>query len=345
MDGTATFPARGLRASRLVALIAGALLAATVGFTVDAAPPSGGSTGPACVNRGTCQLRFANQPNTTQTGATIKAGYDSTGDPVRVEIYDPNTGSVVRTNAQVTLSRSYYPSGGTLSGGGPVNAVNGVATFSSLSLSIAGAYRLRAASAAATNTPITSLFMVADVVEACANSGCTFSQTQGQNSYIVDPATGTAGATFVSALNIAGLKISCDFSPFNYPDSRQPNSAWFVYDDGTAGSAKTVKIRINKQIVQQTSENGASFYRVCYSSPDRFTDRNGNLAPVDPWTTPDGDGKVGPSVYFGATWYTGLLPDCADVANVAPCVVSWSGTQGGDRLGVFITPPGDPGYR
>jgi hypothetical protein len=336
MHSSSRYPARGLTAPRLIALVLGTLLAGTVALSADAAT---------CVTTGSCLLRFVNQPNTTQTGAIIKSGYDSTGDAIRVEIYNPTTGLVVSTNAQVTLTRSYYPGGGTLSGGGPVSAVNGVATFPSLSLNHSGAYRLQASSSAASNTPITNLFVIADVVEACSGVDCSFKQTQGKNSYKIDPATGTQGAAFVASLNLGGLKISCDFSPYSYPDSRQPNSVWYVYDDGTVGSVKTVTITIDKQIVQETAENGASFYRVCYTSPIRFTDRNGQPAPADPWTTPDGNGAVGPSTYFGTTWYTGLLPDCKAVSNVAPCVVSWSGSKGGNRLGVFITPPGDPGYR
>jgi hypothetical protein len=332
MDSMSIHRPRRSAASRLFAPVAaGVLLAATVGFSAEAARP--------------LELRLANQPNTTQTGGIIKSGYDSTGDSIKVEIINPATNAVVDTNAQVTLSRYYYPSGGTVSGGGPVTAVHGVATFPNLSINVAGAYKLRATSPAASNAPITNLFMVADVVETCANPSCSFTSTQGGSSYLVDPNTGTAGATYVAALNIAGLKISCDFSPYNYPDSRQPNGVWFVYDDGTAGSIKTVQVVISKDVVQVTPENGASFYRFCYSSPNRFTDRNGNLAPPDPWTTPDGNGNVGPSTYLGATWYTCLLPDCNGQAQVPPCVVSWKGTNNGDRVGTFIAPSGDPVYR
>ncbi len=278
-------------------------------------------------------LRFAsgNQPNTTQTSNIIKAGPDSTGDYVKVEIVDSG-GNVVDTNAQVTLARYFFPSGGTLTGGGPVAASHGVASFPSLSINRAGAYKLQASSPVASNMPISDLFMVADTVETCSGADCTFNETQGQNSYGLDPTTGTIGATYAAALNMTGLTISCQ-ATYGYPDSRQPNSVWFNY---SGGSAKTVTIVIDKRIVQATAENGASFYRVCFTSPDRFRDRLGNLAPRDPAVT----------AFFGGTtsWYTGLLPDCSDVNNVAPCVISWTGTQGGDRLGTFIAPPGDPGY-
>jgi len=292
-----------------------------------------------------CSLRFANQPNTTKTGNTIKSGYDSTGDAIQVEIYDPGTGNVVDSSAQVALALYYNPAGGNLSGGAATAASHGVATFASLSINKAGAYRLQASSAAASNAPISNLFMVADAVETCASAACNFTQTQGQNAYNLDPTTGTSGATYVGALNLSGLKISCQFAPYNYLDSRQPNSVWFNYEDGTTQSEKIITILIDKKSVQATSNNGTSFYRVCFSSPLPFKDRDGSWAPSDPWLTPDIDGNVGPSTYFGTTWYTGLLPDCSAVNDVAPCVISWTGSQGGDRIGTFRAPPGDPIYR
>ena len=103
-------------------------------------------------------------------------------------------------------------------------------------------------------------------------------------------------------------------------------------------------IFIEKEFVQITSDNGTSKYRICYSSPVRFKDRTGSLAQPDPWSTPDEDGAVGPSVYFGTTWFTGLLPDCAKKNPVAPCSLGWTGT-GGNRTGTFLTPGGDPSYR
>ena len=298
------------------------------------------------VSGSACQLRFANQPNTTATGNTIKTGYDSTGNPIKVEIFDPITQQVVDSNANVTLSLSYKPSGGSLSGGGATAAVAGVATFSGLSINIAGPYKLRASSPAASNTPDSNQFMVSDSVDTCQGTGCTFEENQAANTYTLTPKNGSSGAQYVATLNLPGLKISCQFDPYNYSDARQPNTVWYTYSDGSTASLKTNVIVIDKDIVQVTPENGSSKYRVCYSSPVRFKDRLGNDAPPDPFTTPDGDGNVGPSTYFGQTWYTGLLPDCGTKkVPPAPCVVSWTGDSAGNRVGTFVTPPGDPSYR
>ncbi len=295
------------------------------------------------VSASACLLRFANQPKTTETGAPIRAGYDSSGDPVTVEIYDPGTGLVVDSDAAVTLTLDRNPAGGTLTGG-VVNAVDGVATFPALSVNTPGPYTLKASSPAASNTPISDLFMVSDTVTECEGTGCSFMQEGGPHTYTTTPQNGTTGADYATSLNLPGLRISCDFGPFDYPDSRQPNAVWYIYDDGNARSEKTNVIVIDKDWVQITPENGTSKYRVCYTSPERFTDRTGNPAQPDPgaWNTSAPE-TIGPSEYFGTTWYTGLLPDCGK-KPVAPCVLSWTGT-GGDRIGTFLTPAGDPGFR
>lgn len=284
-----------------------------------------------------CLLRFGNQPNTTRTGAIVTDGFDSTGSAIRVEIYDPGTGLTVDSDASVTLAPDANPAGGTLTGG-VVDASAGVATFPALSVDTRGSYTLKASSPAASNTPVSNRFMVSDTIETCAGTGCSFTLPEGQNSYTTTPKKGASGATFVASLNLPGLRISCDFGPFDYPDARQPNAVWYVYDDGNALSVKTNRIVIDKAIVQATPENGASKYRVCFTAPEPFMDRTGALAPVDPWTD-------GPTTYFGETWYTGLLPDCANKNPVAPCVLSWTGDSSGNRVGTFLTPPGDPGYK
>ncbi len=296
--------------------------------------PAGPAPSTAVTGTATCLLRFADQPGTTQTGQLIRSGFDSTGASISVEIYDPTTGLTVDSSASVTLAQ--VPDQGTLTGA-TETASAGVATFSTLSLDLAGRYVLRASSPAAGNTPNSDAFMVADTIEECTSADCSFEQTLDESSYTTTPNRIKAGATFVSSLNLPGLVISCAGAPYNYPDSRQPNTVWYEYDDGGT-SAKTNLIVIDKLTVQQTPENGASAYRVCYSSPDRFTDRLGNPAPEDQAVTD----------YFGGTttWYTGLLPDCGNKKKPQlPCVVNWTGDSGGARLGTFLTPPGDPVYR
>ena len=76
-------------------------------------------------------LTFTVQPTSTLSGATIAP-------PVQVAIVDTFGGIVTGSTAAVTIAIGTNPGGGTLSGTTTVNAVNGVATFSNLSISGAG---------------------------------------------------------------------------------------------------------------------------------------------------------------------------------------------------------------
>lgn len=281
-------------------------------------------------------LRFVNQPRTTGTGRPTRDGHDSTGEEIRVEIYDPATNRTVDTDADVILTMGLGSARGKLIGG-TAKAVAGVATFPDLSIDTPGLYTLQASSAADSDTPLSDGFMVADTVATCDGPGCSFTETREPHTYTATPEQGSAGARWASSVNLPGVRISCDFAPFDYPDERQPNAIWYSYDDGDTRSPKTIVIVIDKAIVDQTTDNGTSDYRVCYSSPVPFTDRTGELAKPDPWDD-------GPSAYFGTTWFTGLLPDCDPNDPVAPCVLGWT-DDGGNRVGTFLAPPGDPSFR
>lgn len=85
------------------------------------------------------KLAVSQQPATATAGAAFT---------VKVEIRDAN-GHIMRTSsAAVTVSIESGPAGATLGGSSTVAAVNGVATFSTLTLSNAGTYVLRATSGA-----------------------------------------------------------------------------------------------------------------------------------------------------------------------------------------------------
>ena len=281
-------------------------------------------------------LRFVNQPRTTRTGRPTRDGHDSTGEEIRVEIYDPATNGTVDTDADVTLTLGIGSARGALIGGS-AKAVAGVATFPDLSIDTPGLYTLKASSTADSDTPLSDGFMVADTVATCDGPGCSFTETSEPHTYTATPDQGSAGARWAASVNLPGVRISCDFAPFDYPDERQPNAIWYSYDDGDTRSPKTIVIVIDKEIVDKTPDNSTSDYRVCYSSPVPFTDRTGEPAKPDPWDD-------GPSAYFGTTWFTGLLPDCDPNDPVAPCVLSWT-DDGGNRVGTFLAPPGDPSFR
>ena len=281
-------------------------------------------------------LRFANQPRTTGTGRPTRDGHNSDGDAIRVEFYDPATNRTIDTDAHVTLTLELGSDRGKLVGG-TAKAVAGVATFADLSIETPGLYTLKASSTGDKGSTVSQGFMVADTVDTCDGPDCSFTETSGEHTYTTTPERSSVGAAWASSVNLPGVRVSCEFGPFDYPDSRQPNAIWYSYDDGDTRSGKVVEIVIHKSLVDQTPNNDPADYRVAYSSPVRFTDRTGAPAPEDPW--PDG-----PSAYFGTTWYTGLLPDCDPQDPVAPCVMKWS-DDGGNRVASVLTPPGDPFIR
>src|SRR6266702_1289874 len=90
-------------------------------------------------------LGFTQQPQPTEAGATITP-------PVQVAAFDASEHVVQGFTGTIGLALEPASNGGTLSGGAPVNAVNGVATFPSLSVDKAGnGYTLRATASGLTD--------------------------------------------------------------------------------------------------------------------------------------------------------------------------------------------------
>jgi hypothetical protein len=111
--------------SRTVAVPAGGTI--STGFSITCVP------GPAV------RLAFTGQPSNTRVNSTISP-------PVQVTAYDAQGSRATGFNGPVTIAIGLNGGGllpGTLSGTRTVNAVNGVATFSNLSIDRAGDYTLR----------------------------------------------------------------------------------------------------------------------------------------------------------------------------------------------------------
>src|SRR5213593_1204602 len=100
-------------------------------------------------------LGFTQQPpQTTEAGATITP-------PVQVAALDASEHVVQGFTGTIGLALEPASNGGTLSGGAPINAVNGIATFPSLSVDKAGnGYTLRATASGLTDAT-SSAFAVA----------------------------------------------------------------------------------------------------------------------------------------------------------------------------------------
>src|SRR5213078_4263692 len=117
--------------------------ATSTSFNITAPPP------PPATN-----LAFTTQPQSTQAGQTMPV--------VRVTARDASGNTVTSYTGLITVAIGSNPSGGTLSGTTSVNAVSGVATFSTLSINNAGnGYTLLASASGLTGTTSTSFNITA----------------------------------------------------------------------------------------------------------------------------------------------------------------------------------------
>src|SRR5881396_1635465 len=123
-------------------------------------------------------LGFTQEPQqTTEAGATITP-------PVQVAALDASEHVVQGFTGSIGLALEPASNGGTLSGGTPINAVNGIATFPSLSVDKAGTgYTLRATASGLTDatssafniTPPPNQSPVAAFTSSCPTLTCSFS--------------------------------------------------------------------------------------------------------------------------------------------------------------------------
>src|SRR5213592_2948731 len=142
VTGVATFPNL-----RIDSVGAGYTLTAAFGSAapVDTSLPFDIIAGPPPPPPPPTHLGFTQQPQTTEAGATITP-------PVQVAALDASEHVVQGFTGAIGLALEPASNGGTLSGGTPINAVNGIATFPSLSVDKAGTgYTLRATASGLTD--------------------------------------------------------------------------------------------------------------------------------------------------------------------------------------------------
>jgi len=150
-----------------------------------------GATADATINTfGTAnKLAFSVQPGNTVAGSAISPG-------VAVTVQDQVGNTVANSSASITISIANNPSGGTLSGSTLTkNAVNGVATFSDLSINRAGTgYTLRVVSGVLTNATSTPF----DISAAAAS----------QLSFNVQPSNANINTSIAPAIKVSVLDAS-----------------------------------------------------------------------------------------------------------------------------------------
>ncbi|MBI4420748.1 MAG: Ig-like domain-containing protein, partial [Gemmatimonadetes bacterium] len=177
MNGVATFSDLAVtRTGTGYTLVAAASLSSTVSAraTSDTFSVLAGSGS---------KLAFTVQPSNTQAAGTITPA-------VQVAVQDAAGNTVTTATDAVTLALGTNPGGGTLSGTTTVNAVNGVTTFTNLSISQAGTgYTLTASASGLTGTTSTAF----DIL----GTGAT------TLAFTVQPSNTPAGAAITPAVQVA----------------------------------------------------------------------------------------------------------------------------------------------
>ena len=168
------------------------------------------------------KLAILTQPTNTPVGMLITPA-------VRVGVQDAGGNIVSTSNATVTIAIANNPSAGTLSGTTSVAAVNGVATFSTLSINKAGV-------------------------------GYTLLATSGSLNNAVS-------ASFNITLPVIGTVLSYDSgSPTGGVYEPRPNDGWVIANRLTAPSRSVKILALSYYITGDQTGGGGSFVPVIYSS-------------------------------------------------------------------------------
>jgi hypothetical protein len=206
VSGVATFPSLSLNLAGTYTLsattdLSGVSAATSTSFSVVAGAAS--------------TLVFTTEPATTPNPV---AG-QSVGGPVTVSVEDPEGNVVTTASGSVTLSEATGPTGATVSNGS-APFVSGVATFSSLSLNLAGTYTLSAATglsgvSGATSTSFTVV-----------PGQFTLSQASGVPIDVLGSALCSGGIVPGITLN-GGVQTACGaLSPLTITNASGSNAGW-----------------------------------------------------------------------------------------------------------------------
>ncbi|MGC9092860.1 MAG: FlgD immunoglobulin-like domain containing protein [Bacteroidota bacterium] len=192
------------------------------GLIVAATHANGVFTASAMTGGTATKLAFTVQPTNTTVNSSITPA-------IKVAIQDDNGNTVTSSNANVTIALGNNPTGATLSGTTTVAAVNGVATFPSLSIDKAGTgYTLIATSAGLTSATSSSFNITA------ASSGIVLAYDSGAP---------TGGVYEVL-----------------------PNSGWIIANRLTAPSKQVKILTLSYYITGDHAGGNGSFIPVVYAS-------------------------------------------------------------------------------
>ena len=310
-----------VRRMALAVLAAGMLGAAT-----PAAPAAASTSSSTCTGsgEGSCSLRFESdgQPAGTAVGQAIHAGFGSQGEPVEIEVVDGSGHLVTSSTAIVTVAIGSNPGSGSLSGTVTMHARGGEALFSNLSISKPGIGYTLTASSPGIRSATSAGFTIWGSLQHCSTTPCSASSSSATTAGTVT--TSSADQAQLLAVGIGGASYTCR-------GTYRPVSEPFVFDVfSSAGVVQpsaqfAASLEISKSTVEASGHPGASSWQICYASTSSFTAVSGT----------SGTATIG-----GASFFTGLLPDCSR-AQGAPCVQARHKDNAGDVIVAFLA-SGDP---
>jgi methionine-rich copper-binding protein CopC len=250
---------------------------------------------------GDCALQFLNEPADAILNEPITSGdVDPNAPPVKVGILDGNGDTVQGASAEITMSIGTNPGEGTLSGTTTVTANDGVATFSDLSIDVSSNGYTLVASADGFSSATSKPFNIVDAASTCEGSTCSATTTDG-----------TTSAT-ISSHGDGVVEISEEPGALDCPDYTEATAD--IVFLSTTDARKKIAVAIGPPLAHPKSQGA---FRVCYSSPNAFLNRSGELVNL------------------------GLLPPCRASPRVPPCVLSAIYSANLVTL-TFLAPGGDP---
>jgi hypothetical protein len=277
-----------------------ALLALVLGIvSVGALAPAAGAT---VAEPSSQSLAFAVQPSKTIVNQVITGvELNPAGKPLAVDVLNSDGTINTTSSAPVTIALAPNPSGGVLSGTTTVNAVNGVATFSTLTIDKAGlGYQLLATSPGV-SPAISRAFDEVDAATRCAGTGtCSTSASTPTSTFSLTVPGG--GTTVLSVSFDVGTPLAC-------PGYIAQDANWFSFLSTTTANGKLVTYQVRPSTGGSEIVGATQF---CLGAPYAFESRAGG--PAGPGVLPD-----------GSSGFIALLPNC-HTGSSGPCIASRSTT-------------------
>ena len=298
------------------------LAASMLGVSMLTVPTAAWAAG-GCTKSNPCSLAFTadGQPQDTVVNKTITSAFNSQSGPIKVEILDASMHLNTNAKAAITIAIAANPGNGMLSGTTTVSTSGGIASFSNLSINRPGAGYTLTATSHGMKPGTSTDFTIWGSLQHCPSLPCSASQASATTTGTVTTSSATSDQLLGTA--IGGVSYSCGgtYRPVSDPFSFDVLSASGVMQTGAQFS---VTLRIDKSVVLSSGHHGASSWQICYASATPFTAQ---------------PGTSGSAVIGGATFDTGLLPDCSSTQG--PCVQARHKNNAGDVIVTFLA-SGDP---